>query len=90
MSSSMDSVYTSDVVVVGAGVAGLAVALAARGLEVALVTKTKFGLGGASPMAQGGVAAAVAAEDSPADHAADTLRAAAGLADPEIVGILTR
>lgn len=89
MTAAIDVVRTSDVVVVGTGVAGLTAALAARGLEVALITKTRLGHGGASPMAQGGVAAAVAPGDSPADHAADTVRAAAGLADEEIVHLLT-
>ena len=59
MSRVIDIVRTSDVVIVGTGVAGLSVALAAGGLRVAMVTKTRFGSGGARPLAQGGVAAAM-------------------------------
>ena len=43
----------------------------------------------ASAWAQGGIAAALGPGDSPALHAADTLAAADGLADPEAVRVLT-
>ena len=45
--------------------------------------------GGASKLAQGGIAAALDGDDSPALHAADTVRVAAGLADPEIAALVT-
>jgi L-aspartate oxidase len=77
-----------DVIVVGSGVAGMAAALALDPLRVALLTKTHTLVGGASPWAQGGVAAAVGADDSPALHAKDTIVAAAGLADPAIVSAM--
>ena len=38
-------------------------------------------LAGSSPRAQGGVAAAIGADDTPALHAADTLLVGAGLND---------
>ncbi len=81
----------ADAVVLGSGVAGLTIALglAAQGRRVILATKTAFG-GGSSVWAQGGIAAAVGPEDSPAQHAGDTLNAGAGLGDPGIVDILTR
>jgi L-aspartate oxidase len=82
-------VTTSDVLVVGAGVAGLSVALGMGPRKVTVVTRGRLGLGGSSPMAQGGVAAAVGADDSPSRHAADTLAVAGGLADPEVVSLLT-
>jgi L-aspartate oxidase len=63
----------------------MAAALALSPLRVAIVTKTPTLAGGASPMAQGGVAAAVGPGDDPARHAADTMAAGAGLADPEAV-----
>ena len=49
----------ADVVVVGSGAAGISVALtaAARGLRVLVVTKDL--VGGATPLAQGGLAAAL-------------------------------
>jgi L-aspartate oxidase len=78
----------ADVVVVGSGAAGIAVALAAaaRGLRVLVVTKDL--VGGATPMAQGGLAAALGAGDTPAAHVADTLIAGAGLCAPDVVAAL--
>jgi L-aspartate oxidase len=82
-----------DLVVVGAGVAGLAAVRAASrrrpGAAIALVTAAPVGTGGASVWAQGGVAAAVGEGDTPAQHAADTLAVAGGLADPSAVAQLT-
>jgi L-aspartate oxidase len=63
-------------------------ALALSPLRVALLTKTHSLVGGASPLAQGGVAAAVGSGDDPAQHAKDTILASAGLADPAIVSSL--
>ena len=78
----------ADVVVVGSGAAGIAVALtaAARGLRVLVVTKDL--VGGATPLAQGGLAAALGAGDTPAAHVRDTLVAGAGLCEPDIVAAL--
>ncbi len=85
----MREVTTSEVLVVGAGVAGLSVALGLGPRKVTVVTRGRLGLGGSSPMAQGGIAAAVGADDSPSRHAADTLAVAGGLADPDVVRLLT-
>jgi L-aspartate oxidase len=78
-----------DVVVVGAGVAGLVAALdlldAAPGIDVAVLDKGSVGSSGSTPLAQGGLAAAVGRDDSPGLHAADTIRAGDGLSDPEAV-----
>ncbi|MCH9650020.1 MAG: L-aspartate oxidase [Deltaproteobacteria bacterium] len=85
-------VFDSDIIVVGGGVAGLSVALGARGKKVTLLSKvpvTPQGAGGSSVWAQGGVAAAVGADDSPALHAEDTLAAGAGLSVPRVVRVLT-
>ncbi|HEX3714501.1 MAG TPA: FAD-binding protein, partial [Trebonia sp.] len=78
----------ADVVVVGSGAAGISVALtaAARGLRVLVVTKDLDG--GATPLAQGGLAAALGAGDSPAAHLNDTLVAGAGLCEPAVVAAL--
>jgi L-aspartate oxidase len=78
----------ADVVVVGSGAAGISVALtaAARGLRVLVVTKDL--VGGATPLAQGGLAAAIGAGDSTAAHASDTLTAGAGLCEPGVVDAL--
>jgi L-aspartate oxidase len=71
----------ADVVVVGSGAAGItaAVTAAAAGLTVLMITKDLAG--GASPLAQGGLAAAVGAGDAPEAHARDTKIAGAGLCD---------
>jgi aspartate oxidase len=78
----------ADVVVVGSGAAGIAVALTAagRGLRVLVVTKDL--VGGATPLAQGGLAAALGAGDSAAAHLSDTLTAGAGLCEPDVVAAL--
>jgi L-aspartate oxidase len=62
-----------DLIVIGSGAAGLSVALAAKGLRVAILTRGVFGLDGASCWAQGGIAAAIGAGDTPAQHALDTI-----------------
>ena len=79
----------TDVVVVGSGVAGLTTALHARaaGYRVLLVTKANVDEG-STRWAQGGIAAALAEDDSPLDHERDTLVAGAGLCDPKAVHVL--
>jgi len=64
----------TDVAVVGAGAAGLYAALVAagQGARVALVSRSPLAQT-ASYWAQGGIAAALAADDSPALHLEDTL-----------------
>lgn len=64
-----------DLLVIGSGCAGLSVALAARGLRVAVATRGVLSLDGSSCWAQGGIAAAVGPGDSPGQHAVDTLSA---------------
>lgn len=62
------------VVVVGAGIAGLSVALSASSREVVLIDP---GILNSSHLAQGGIAAPLAAGDSAQSHVADTLSAGA-------------
>ena len=80
---------TSDVVVVGSGVAGLTAALRLRaaGLRVLVVTKTVLD-DGSTRWAQGGIAAALGEGDTPEQHLADTLVAGAGLCDEDAVRLL--
>ncbi|MDQ6669870.1 MAG: FAD-dependent oxidoreductase [Chloroflexota bacterium] len=81
-----------DVIVVGSGAAGLSAALRAVELDssarVGVLTAGSL-LAGSSPRAQGGVAAAVGADDTPSLHAADTLAVGAGLNDAAAVAVLT-
>jgi len=78
-----------DVLIVGSGVAGLSTALALGGRRrVAIFSKEAPG-GGSTALAQGGIAAAISPEDSAAEHAADTISAAAGLGDPDVAQIVT-
>ena len=78
-----------DVAVVGSGAAGISAALAAagHGRRVLLITKEEIG-GGATPLAQGGLAAAIGPGDDAASHQRDTLEAGAGLCDPAAVATL--
>ncbi|MBT0993201.1 L-aspartate oxidase [Cellulomonas sp. DKR-3] len=78
-----------DAIVVGSGIAGLTAALElrARVPRVLLVTKDRLA-SGSTVWAQGGIAAALAPEDSPAAHLADTLVAGGGLCDPRAVEVL--
>ncbi|HWA60083.1 MAG TPA: FAD-dependent oxidoreductase, partial [Caulobacteraceae bacterium] len=78
------------VLVIGAGLAGLSAALAAAPRRVLLLSAAPLNEGCSSAWAQGGMAAALSADDDPTLHAADTLAAGAGLCDPEAVAILTR
>lgn len=82
-------VESTDVVVVGSGIAGLTTALYLReaGLHVTVVTKVNVG-DGSTRWAQGGIAAVLDPRDNPAAHAADTLAAGAELCDPAAVEVL--
>jgi L-aspartate oxidase len=79
----------TSVLVIGAGVAGLSAALALDDRPVVIASEAPLGRDLASAWAQGGVAAALAREDSPAQHAADTRAAGGGIADAAAVDVLT-
>ena len=72
------------VVVIGGGIAGLATALGLAPLPTTLIAKAPLGTEASTPWAQGGIAAAMGADDAPALHAADTLAAGSGLCDPAV------
>ena len=76
------------IVIVGAGLAGLFTALKLAPLPVTVVSVSPFGQGGSSVWAQAGIAAALSEGDSPEAHAADTIRAGAGIVDEEIAMLL--
>lgn len=77
-----------DVLVIGAGAAGLYAALCLPSqFRVGLISKESLSLS-ASDWAQGGIAAVVAPEDSTTLHIKDTLQAGAGLCDYPAVHFL--
>ncbi|MEG3849410.1 L-aspartate oxidase [Microcoleus sp. herbarium19] len=77
-----------DVLVIGAGAAGLYTALCLpEHLHVGSINKNTLPVS-ASDWAQGGIAAAIAPEDSAALHVQDTLAAGAGICDLEAVKFL--
>ena len=80
---------TADVVVIGSGIAGLTAALRLRDQvgKVLVVTKDVLAAG-STQWAQGGIAAALGPEDTPAQHEVDTLIAGAGACDLAAVRVL--
>jgi len=73
------------VAIVGAGLAGLMTALRLAPRPVVVVSKTPLGAEASTLWAQGGLAAALAADDSPDLHAADTVAAGDGLCVASVV-----
>lgn len=81
----MSRQFKFDVVIVGSGAAGLSLALnLPHQISIAILAKNKFEEY-ASYVAQGGISAVMAEDDSIAQHVTDTLIAGAGLCDETIV-----
>lgn len=85
-----DRIVHDGVLVVGAGLAGLTAALAARSARVLLIAGAPLNQGCSSAWAQGGMAAALSTDDRPELHAADTVSAGAGLVDAEMATLLAQ
>ena len=82
--------FYTDVLIVGAGLAGLRAANAVGGdLQVLVITKDAIEQSN-SNYAQGGIAGVLDPEDCFEDHVADTLDAGGSLCDPEIVELVVR
>jgi len=79
---------TSDILIVGAGIGGLYTALKLAPRPVTIVTARPLGAEASSGWAQGGMAAAIGADDSVLLHFADTMEAGAGLVEPEAARML--
>ena len=79
---------TTDFLIVGSGIAGLRAAIALAPFGRVLVLTKAAATESNTGYAQGGIAAAIGADDSPALHAADTVRAGDGLCDEAAVSVL--
>lgn len=78
----------TDVIVIGAGIAGLFTALKASETNRVLMITKKSLFDSNTRYAQGGIAAVISDEDSPEFHRQDTLIAGAGLCDAAAVDVL--
>lgn len=76
-------------IIIGAGLAGLLTALRLAPMPVLVLAGAPLGQGAASAWSQGGLAAAVGPDDSPAFHLADTLAAGDGLCVPSTASRIT-
>ncbi|MEQ1820240.1 MAG: L-aspartate oxidase [Terricaulis sp.] len=79
-----------DVLIVGAGLAGLFLALKLAPRRCVVLSQAPLGQASSSAWAQGGLAAALAPGDNPKLHAEDTVAAGAGLVDPAIASLIAR
>src|SRR5204863_6734714 len=80
----------TDVLVIGAGIAGLRAALAVPpAIDVLVVTKDRIDESN-SAYAQGGIAGVLAPEDRFENHVEDTLTAGAGLCNRDVVEFVVR
>ncbi|MFB7817928.1 L-aspartate oxidase [Paenibacillus chitinolyticus] len=80
--------YKTDVIIIGAGIAGLFTALQASASQRVLLITKKSLLDSNTRYAQGGIAAVISDEDSPEYHLQDTLVAGAGLCSRDAVDVL--
>ena len=78
----------ADFLIVGSGIAALRAAAALDGAGDVIVLTKSDPLAGNTGYAQGGIAAAVGADDTPDLHFADTIAAGAGLCDETAVRVL--
>ncbi|MEI9904083.1 MAG: L-aspartate oxidase [Asticcacaulis sp.] len=75
--------------VIGAGLAGLSVALNTAPYKTLVLAPVALGVACSSAWAQGGIAAALSPEDSPKNHERDTVAAGAGIVDELAARTLT-
>lgn len=78
-----------NILIIGAGLAGLYAALTLSPQPVTVLSPKPLGFGASSAWAQGGVAAAMHRNDTPAAHATDTVNAGDGIVDSDIAAFVT-
>ena len=78
-----------NVLIIGAGLAGLYAALNLAPRPVTIISPKPLGFDASSAWAQGGLAAAMDEHDTPAAHANDTVLAGAGTVDADIATLVT-
>ena len=76
------------IIIIGAGLAGLFTALKLAPLPVTLVSPKPLGHGASSSWAQGGIAAAMGEGDHPDKHILDTIKVGAGIVDENMASII--
>jgi len=81
-------VANRDILIVGAGLAGLFLALKLAPRRCTVIALAPLGQAAASAWAQGGLAAALSPEDEPSLHAFDTVAAGAGIVDPVVARLI--
>lgn len=86
----MEIITTDRVIIIGAGLGALYAALKLAPHPVVLISPETLGEGASSAWAQGGVAAAMNANDSPLNHAKDTIKAGAGMVNPKVAQLVTQ
>jgi L-aspartate oxidase len=79
----------TDVLIIGGGLAGMTTALHLPAETSAVMTCKESVADCSTDRAQGGVASAFSADDSPKHHARDTVAAGCGLSDERVVQIVT-
>lgn len=77
-----------DILIVGAGLAGLFLALKLAPRRCTVIALAPLGQAAASAWAQGGLAAALSPQDKPSLHAHDTVAAGAGIVDPVVARLI--
>ncbi|MFH1531504.1 MAG: L-aspartate oxidase [Pseudomonadota bacterium] len=86
----MTQAESTDLLIIGSGIAGLTVALEAADHADVLILAKADPWDSATSRAQGGVAAAVGPDDSPERHLQDTMDAGAGLCQRAAVDVCVR